>query len=340
MSSFSFTSVCKSLLTKKMTGLSSIASELQHNRLKDRRLQFLRAHQDAFDVEPTLILSLFEEAVWGIEGNCGVEPFCTVEKERLFAAHFQVSNEKHSWPGSLTDAIKFLDRVETQVGVKLNRDLLDRFVAVHIGSHKIINNTIGIDLRPKHEDSCLKVLMHLEFEEEPEELVRTALELDGGSYSPELLQALLKSTIAIGFNIFLNGYSDVELWPVCVGERHEGRKLNRGRYLKDYIQKNFSPKVNYLLRESGLLAVVFSKAKKADPVLSFHYEDIKDIRKSFSFNSLGDRIYDFWQTQDCITFPGVNVTESELEKARLEKFSLFYNKRDECQPVALLSIPD
>ncbi len=178
--------------------ITSLTSMFQHNRLKDRRLQFLRAHQDAFDVEPTFILSLFEEAVLGIEGNCSVEPFCNVEKNRLFAADFHVSNEGHTWPRSLTDAVKFLDRVETKVGVKLNRDLLDRFVAVHIDSHKIINNTIGIDLRQRNEDSCIKVFMHLDYEEEAGELVRTALALDGGSYSSELLQVLLKSTIVIG----------------------------------------------------------------------------------------------------------------------------------------------
>ncbi len=109
--------------------------------------------------------------------------------------------------------------------------------------------------------------------------------------------------------------------------------------MKDYVQKFFSTKVNSLLRESAVLAVIFSKAKKAEPILAFHYEDIKDIRKYFSFNSLSDRIYSFFQTQDCINGPGVNVTELELEKDRLENFSLFYNKRDNCQPMPFLQMP-
>lgn len=51
------------------------------------------------------------------------------------------------------------------------------------------------------------------------------------------------------------------------------------------------------------------------------------------FNSLGDRIYSFCQSQDCMNYAGVAVTERELEKERLENFSILYNQRDECQPL-------
>lgn len=305
---------------------------LKNNHLKARRLQFLRSHQEAFDVEQTFMLSLFEEAVLGIEGTCGVESQCNVEKDRLFAIDFQVSNDnKRTWPMSLTHAVKFLDKIESIVDVRLNRNLLERFATLHLGSHKIHDNTVGIDLRPLNEDSCIKIYLHIVPEEEPEELVKTALELDGGSYSPELTQVLLKSTIAIGFNLFLNGYSDLELWATCPGEQYEFPNSDRGKYLKQYVQNNFSQKINDLSRESSFLVVSFSNQK--EPALIFHYEDIKEIPKNFLLNSLGDRIYNFCQSQDCITYAGVAVTERELEKDRLENFSILYNQRDECQPL-------
>jgi LynF/TruF/PatF family peptide O-prenyltransferase len=304
----------------------------QDRQLKTRRLQFLRNHQEAFDVEPTFMLSLFEEAVLGIEGTCGVESQCNVEKDRLFAIDFQVSNDnKRTWPISLTHAVKFMDKIESTVGVRLNRNLLEQFATLHLGSHKIHDNTVGIDLRPRNEDSCLKVYVHLVSEEEPEEVVRTALELDGGSYSPELTQVLLKSSIVIGFNLFLNGYSDLELWATCPGEQYEVPNSDRGKYLKQYVLNNFSQKVNNLFRDSSFLVVSFSNQK--EPALIFHYEDIKEIPKNFLLNSLGDRIYNFCQSQDCITYAGVAATERELEKDRLENFSILYNQRDECQPL-------
>lgn len=305
---------------------------LKNNHLKARRLQFLRGHQEAFDVEPTFMLSLFEEAVLGIEGTCGVESQCNVEKAQLFAIDFQVSNDEgRTWPMSLTHAVKFMDKIESTVGVRLNRNLLEQFATLHLGSHKIHDNTVGIDLRPRNDDSCIKVYLHLAPEEDPEELVKTALELDGGSYSPELIQVLLKNTIVIGFNLFLNGYSSLELWALSPGEQYEVTNSDKGKYLKHYIQRNFSPKVNYLFQESTFLVVVFSQ--NVEPILMFNYEDIKEIPNNFLFNSLGDRIYSFCQGQDCMTYAGVSVTERELEKDRLENFSIFYNQRDGCQPL-------
>ncbi|MEQ8465768.1 LynF/TruF/PatF family peptide O-prenyltransferase [Coleofasciculus sp. E1-EBD-02] len=171
----------------------TLNSRLQHNYLKEHRIQFMRVHQDAFDVEPTFILSLFEETVQGIEGTCGVEAICTVEQDQLFPVQFQVCNDEgKTWPSSLTYAVKLLEKVESQVGVRLNRNLLEQFLAVHMGSHKIENNTIGIYLRPKYEESCIKVYLHLSLEEEPEDLVKTAIQLDGASYSAEVIQVLLK----------------------------------------------------------------------------------------------------------------------------------------------------
>jgi len=231
-----------------------------------------------------------------------------------------------------------LDNVESQVGVRLNRNLLEQFVAKHIGSHKIENNTIGIDLRPKYEESCIKIYLHLSLEEEPEDLVNTALQLDGGSYSAEVIQVLLKSTLVIGFNMFFNGYSDIEFWAAADGKNYKS-SLDRGKYLKYYVQKNLSPKVIDLFKEVILLAVVFSK-NEVEPLLIFHYDDLKSIRKNFLFNNLGDRIYNFCQNQDCITYAAVGVTERELEKSRLEKFRFIYNKRDECQPFLLTTKQD
>lgn len=304
----------------------------EQTKWRERRLHIVRSHLEAFDVERVFPIPLFEEAILEIEGTCGVESKCNVEKDQLFAIDFQVCNDEgRTWPMSLTHAVKLLDKIENTVGVRFNRSLLERFVAVHLGSHKIENNTVGIDLRPVNEDSCIKIYLHLASEEEPEELVRTALELDGGSYSPELIQVLLKGTFVIGFNLFLNGYSNIELLPLSIGERYELPNSDRDKYLRYYIQRNFSPKVNSLFKELTFLCVSFSREK--EPVLIFHYEDTKEIPKNFLFNSLGDRIYSFCQSQDCISYGGVAATERELEKDRLENFSIFYNQRDECKPL-------
>lgn len=57
-------------------------SVFSHNYLREQRLKFIRTHGDAFDVPSNFLLPLFEEAVFKIEGSCGVEPSCNVEGDR------------------------------------------------------------------------------------------------------------------------------------------------------------------------------------------------------------------------------------------------------------------
>ncbi len=47
-----------------------IVAEIQKNSLKEQRIQFIRNHQQAFDVEPIYPLRLFEDFVMEVEGDC------------------------------------------------------------------------------------------------------------------------------------------------------------------------------------------------------------------------------------------------------------------------------
>jgi LynF/TruF/PatF family peptide O-prenyltransferase len=308
----------------------TMTSVFQQNHLREQRLRFMRDHLDAFDVEPSFPLRLFEESVFEIEGICGVEPTCNVEGDRLFAGDFQVSNYGHTWPRSLTDALRFLDKVESRIDVKINRKLIEQFSALYIGSHQIENNTIGIDLRPTLQDSLIKIYLHIHPGEGNEELVRTAIALDGAKYSVELTEVLLRDVIVIGFNLFLDGRSNVEILAGSPSIKYQIPETF-GKYLTAYIQKNFSSKVNSLFNVSDALAASFSK-KKIDPILYFSFFNIQDIPRYFAFNSLGDKIYGFCQSQDCMTVAGVSAREQDLEGSRLDNYGFFYNKSDTCQP--------
>lgn len=304
-------------------------SVFQQNYLREQRLRFIRTHREAFDVEPSFPLPAFEESVFEIEGICGVEPTCNVEGNLLFAGDFQVSNYGHTWPRSLTDALQFLDKVESRIDVKINRNLLEQFSALYISSNKIENNTIGIDLRPTLQDSLIKIYMHIHPGEGNEELVRTAIALDGAKYSLELTEVLIRDVMVIGFNLFLDGRSNVEILAGSPSRKYQ-IPGTFGKYFTAYIKKNFSGKVISLFNVSDVLAASFSQ-EKIEPVLYFSFFNIKDIPQYFAFNSLGDRIYDFCQSQDCITCAGVMVKAQDLESSRLENYGFFYNKSDTCQ---------
>jgi LynF/TruF/PatF family peptide O-prenyltransferase len=315
----------------------TLSPVFQDNCLRDRRLRFMRNHQAAFDVDPVFPLPLYEDVVLQMQGSCGVESSCEVKGNQLFAGCFDVSSYKDAnWPKSLIHTFNFLDGVESRVGIQFNRNLLQQFLSIYIGSSKIFDGSLGLHLRPKLKDSVVRIYIHLETDTDPEELVRTAIALDGGYYSDELTQVLLKDTVIIGFNLFFDGHSDVELYP-CSPGRKNGVRKNWGQYFTLYIRKNFSKKVNSLFDVSDLVYASFSKGN-SEPILHFHFVDIKEIPKYFIFNGLGDRIYSFCQSQDCITYAVVGATEKNLESSRLENFNFSYNQHDGCQPLAIEQI--
>ncbi|VXD25897.1 LynF/TruF/PatF family peptide O-prenyltransferase [Planktothrix paucivesiculata] len=302
---------------------------IQNNRFKDRPIEFIRSHQEAFDVEPIFPIPLFEEVILELEGVFSVKPSCKVEGSRLLAGRYEtgILPMRKTWPQLLTHTFKFLNKIESRVGVCINRESFEQFAAVHIGSDKIMDSTIGVHLGSKLEDSSVMMYIHFDTEQDCEELAKTAIALDGGHYSDELTQVLIRDMVVIGFELFFDGRSHVELCPVAPAQ--PGALGIRGKYLTPYIQKYFSQKVNSIFRGSHLLKICFSKAY-ATPVLGFYFKNLKDIPKYFRFNSLGDRIYDFCQSQSCIMVPAVFATEAELEKSRLEKFDFYYIRWEEC----------
>ena len=62
-----------------------IANVTQKDRFQEQKLQFIRNHQQAFDVEPIYPLPLFEDFVMNVEGDCSIEASCKIELDKLIA---------------------------------------------------------------------------------------------------------------------------------------------------------------------------------------------------------------------------------------------------------------
>ncbi|MEA5500196.1 LynF/TruF/PatF family peptide O-prenyltransferase [Limnoraphis robusta] len=306
----------------------TINSRFQQNNLREQRLQFMRGHQYFFDVTPDFPLPLFEKLVVELEGSSIVELSCKVQEDRLLAGRFLIfsdqifSNQENFWHKSLVQALNFLDSIESRVGVQINRSSLQQFLAAHITSGKIIGVTIGLDLRPELKDSSAKI--HIMVSENSEDLVSMAIALDGGYYPLELVQTILKDCRMIGFDFFLNGHSEVELYTYS-SRKKDGLHNNQGKSTRSYIRKNFSQKVSSLLDASDFFMAGFSRAN-VSPVLYFGFDDLRDVKEHFLFNVLGDRVYDFCRSQDSITITWIGVTEQDLEVNRLDDFRIYYRR--------------
>ncbi|NER99687.1 MAG: anacyclamide synthesis protein AcyF, partial [Symploca sp. SIO1B1] len=59
-----------------------IIAEINKEKLKEQRLNFIRTHQEAFDVDPIYPLQLFEDFVMGVAGDCTLEASCKVELDK------------------------------------------------------------------------------------------------------------------------------------------------------------------------------------------------------------------------------------------------------------------
>lgn len=303
----------------------NLIQAIQDGNSKEQRLQLIRAHLEVFDVEPIFPISLFEKVVFDLDSCLGIEPSCKVEGNTLFAGRFNALITEN-WPQSIGEALKFLDAVESRVGVSINRKLLERFLAEHIQSSKIIGNTIGIDLRPDIKKSSLKIHIPFDNKQDCDELIMTAMALDDSYYSPELTQVLLKDCYQVGFDFFLNGHSTIEFYTCCSGKKNQCFLGKRGSYLRSYMKNNFSQKIASLIEKSTIFILGLSK-ENINPVLYFEFDNLKDVRNCFSFNSLGDRIYGFCQNRRLDGFVGVGVTEKDIENNQLENFRFYYRQK-------------
>ena len=303
----------------------TLTSFLQQNYLREKRLQFIRTHQVAFDVEPLFPLPLFEDLVSELEGSYSLEQSCKIESDILHAGRFLIiSNTASDGLNLLSRSLKFLDSIENRVGISINRELIHVFLKTNGFPEKVIASTVGIDLRPTIKDSSVKI--HIVIDKDSIGLIEKSIYLDGSKYSDELTEMLLKDTYMIGFDFFLDGRSEIEIYAAISEEVNRQPHLpqcGRGYFLKKYMQDNFSQRVSSLIAAANVFMIGFSRANK-EPVLYFGFYDFMDLFKHFTFNDLADRVCNFCQHQDRIYLTWVGVTASELEKDRLESSRIYF----------------
>ncbi|NCS04542.1 MAG: LynF/TruF/PatF family peptide O-prenyltransferase [Microcystis aeruginosa G13-11] len=107
--------------------------------LKEQRIQFIRNHQQAFDVEPIYPLRLFEDFVMEVEGDCNIEASCKIELDKLIASRFMLffKDQSQEWQKYLTQSLAFFLQVESRVGVQLDYSLLQKFLGHNFDFSKL-----------------------------------------------------------------------------------------------------------------------------------------------------------------------------------------------------------
>ena len=292
-----------------------IVDVIQKDRIKEQKLQFVRNHQHAFDVEPIYPLPLFEDFAASIEGDCHLEASCKIESDKLVASRFMFffQDKAQQWQKYLNQSLTFFSQVENRVGVQIDYSLLQQFLGSNFDFNKVTVLSAGIDLRNNLAESSLK--MHIRIKDYPEKLNK-ALFLTSDS---EDLISVRRYLSVVGFDFYFNGRSEIELYPEVQEEDFAKPET------QDLVWRHFPKFVLEPLKVTSLFGFGFSKANN-NPVLYYHLKNRQDLTNYFKLNDTAQRVHSFYQNQDILPNMWVGTAQKELEKTRIENIRLYYYK--------------
>ena len=266
-----------------------IVAEIQKNSLKEQRIQFIRNHQQAFDVEPIYPLRLFEDFVMEVEGDCNIEASCKIELDKLIASRFMLffKDQSQEWQKCLTQSLAFFRQVENRVGVQLDYSLLQKFLGHNFDFSKLEVLSAGLDLRTNLADSSLKI--HIRIKDYPEKL-QTAFVLSDGAADSDYLSEFVE---LIGFDFYFNGKSEIEIYA----------ELQEDDFFRpetiNLVWRHFPDSVLKPLQGSNMIFTGLSKANN-NPVLYYHLNNRQDLTNYFEINDTAQRVHSFYQHQDIL----------------------------------------
>lgn len=292
-----------------------MTSIIQASSLREQRLKFIKAHQTAFEVESLYPLEIFENFIAQLDDAVvsALEASCKIEADRLWAARF-LAFINPPFETSLALALQFYRQVEARADVQLNDDLLQQFLGASFDFSKVHRFTIGVDLRENLADSSLK--MHLILADYPEKIA-TALALDGKNYSDTFRWIATQTVHLIGFDFYLDGRSEIELYAALSEQQFHQPPV------RSLLEQSFSSAVLKPLQGSDQFYTGLSRAN-ADPVLYYHLKNKKDLLSYFAVNETAQQAHAFYQHQTVLPEMWVGVTQSELEKSRIDQIRLYY----------------
>ncbi len=223
---------------------------------RQKNLQFIGSHKNAFDLEYLYPLDLFENLVAQVE-PCRIECSCKIEEDKLDPARFNLAiNDSFS-----QKAERFLDffhQVENRVGVTLDYSPLSLF-RKGFDYSKVTQIMAGIDARTELAHARVKTWWAIH--NYPEK-VETAIALSKSESKALRILLEMNNSIVVGFHLYLNGKSEVRLYP-CVS-RNEFEKIE----IQSQLSQILSTPALKLLEDSGAISLVLKE--DGDKILHYH----------------------------------------------------------------------
>ncbi|WP_293123803.1 LynF/TruF/PatF family peptide O-prenyltransferase [Microcoleus sp. bin38.metabat.b11b12b14.051] len=283
----------------------------------EAKLHAIGAHKNAFEIESLYPLDIFEQLV-AKTGECGLEFSCKIERERLYPARFNLSfGQDRKFADSFQQILSFFHQVAGRVGVTINYDLLQEFLGHNFDWSKVEGLQTGVDLRPEIPNSRLKLIFRIK--DYPERL-ETAIALNRDCDTEEFRALLIYSVLVIGFDFFLDGRSEIELYPEI--QRADFQRIDvQQRLLQVLSLPALQP-----LEASNVMMVGFSKANPDNKIVYYSLEDKNNFLNYFSANDLTRKVHAFYQQQPVLKSMWIGLAERELSAGIIQNINLYYNQ--------------
>ncbi len=279
----------------------------------NKKLDYIGAHKNAFEIEYLYPLDIFEQFVEKT-GNCLIECSCKIKKDIIYPARFDLQFSDKQYINNLNAVLKFFNQVEARVEVHLNYEILQQFLGNDFDFSKVQTMLTGVDLRSELSESRLKLFIRIG--NYPEK-VAIAKQLQGDN--PELERILRYDTLHIGFDFYLDGRSAIELYPEVKREEFQQIKVRK------LLEEILSPSALKPLAISTMMGLGISQANEAN-VLYYHLENCQEFLNYFPINDAARRVHDFYLQQQGGGKMWVALSESELIAGRIENINLYYSK--------------
>ena len=298
---------------------------IQNN--SERYLEYIGKHKRAFDIYEDLYpLKLFEDFVQVHANKDSISAcYCNIDKDRLYAARFglgisglaiglatlQEAQVLYNRQQQFQAAISFFRKVESHAQVKLNYQLIQQFFSNHFDFRGVTWIGVGVEARPEIGDSRLKLYVTLE---NAPEKVETAIALCGDS---SILRAfLVNKKLEVGFDLFLNGHSEIELYPTITQD--ELRRVD----IRSRILPLLPPHALPLLEQCSIFQVGISPANESN-ILYFD-----NVFNPNSFidnlgNEMSKKVHAYYRHEP-VQVLQVGIPEKEFYARSIEQVKLYY----------------
>ncbi|MBD2613212.1 LynF/TruF/PatF family peptide O-prenyltransferase [Nostoc punctiforme FACHB-252] len=287
----------------------------------ERYLEYIGKHKLAFDIYEDLYpLKLFEDFVEVEAKKRGLFYILSnVDKDEIYPARFclrfpslEEAQLLYNPQQQLQTALNFFRQVESRPEVKLNYHHIQQFFGSISDFQGIILMAVAIDARTVITESRLKLYVWLK---NAPEKVETAIALCGDS--PTLRAFLVNDKLQVGFDLFFNGESEIEVYPII--SQDELQQF----HIRDRIIPLLPPRALPLLQQCAVFQVGFSEANESN-ILYFDYVHDPNSFVDNLGNEMTKKVHAYYRHQPIKSLT-VGIPEHNFYGRAIEHVKLYYD---------------